>query len=77
MSRIGQATKLKQNDKGPYTTLGIARTLEGYEIRQVKLNGLEVESVKVIHKCEERAEAMQVMMIELSQYTINFNEKNM
>ena len=77
MSRIGMATKLKQNDKGPYVTLGIAKTTEGYEIRKITLRGLEIEATKVLHKCDDRAEAMQQMQIALSHYIVNFNNREM
>ena len=68
---------MKLDEAAPYATLGICKVSDGYELRRVVISGMEVKSVKVLHKAESRAEIMQQTQIELSQYTIDFNQGEM
>jgi hypothetical protein len=75
MAKIGQNARLKIDEVAPYSTLGIVKVADGYELRKVLVSGTEVKSVKTIQKADNRAEIMQAMQMALIQYTINFNEK--
>lgn len=75
MAKIGQNARLKQDEAAPYSTLGIVKVADGYELRKVLVSGTEVKSVKTLQKADNRAEIMQAMQMALIQYTINFNEK--
>jgi NAD(P)H-nitrite reductase large subunit len=75
MAKIGQNARLKQVEAAPYATLGIVKTEDGYELRKVTVSGMDVKSVKVLGKAKERAEIMMALQMALSQYTINFNQK--
>lgn len=77
MAKIGQSTRLKQDEAKPYVTLGIAKVEDGYELRKITVSGLEVQHVKVLQKETERAAIMMAMNIALIQYNIDFNEKAM
>ena len=77
MGKIGQNVRLKADETAPYVTLGIAKVSDGFELRKVTISGTEVQNVKTLFKTENRAEVMVQMQLELSQYTINFNQKEM
>ena len=76
-NKIGQNTRLKQVEAKPYVTLGIAKVEDGYELRRLTVSGTEVQNVKTVLKCVERAEVMMALQTELSRYTIEFNSKEM
>lgn len=75
MSKIGQTVKMKQKDKGPYYVLGLAETVDGYEVRRLKMSGDEVESVQVLLKAKYKAEVMMRLQTEVSSYIIEFNQR--
>ena len=77
MGKIGQNVRMKAEEAEAYSTLGIAKVSDGYELRRVTVSGLEVQNIKTLFKAKERAEIMMQMQLELSQYTIDFNQKAM
>jgi hypothetical protein len=75
MSKIGQTSKMKQKDKGPYYVIGLAETVDGYEVRRIKMLADEVESVQVLLKAKYKAEVMMRLQTEVSAYIIDFNQR--
>lgn len=72
-TKIGKNITAKNEDQVPYYTLGIAKTEDGFEVRELKVFGMEVQVRKVVLRTKDRAEAMHSMRLELANYIINFN----
>jgi hypothetical protein len=76
MSKIGEDTKAKQQEKEPYYTLGIAKLDEGgYAVISLKVHGTEVLVRKVVHKLAKLEEALQVFLIESGGYQMKYVNK--
>lgn len=76
-TKIGENTKAKLEDGTPYYCLGIAKTDNGYEIRRLKVIGMQVETRKVLEVSTDRALILSEFMIAVSKYVVNFNQKEM
>lgn len=76
--KIGERTTSKLKDANqPYYTIGIARTEEGYELRKLRVLGLEIQLIKVLMKTPDRALILHEMRLQLGNYIIDFNEESM
>jgi hypothetical protein len=75
MSKIGQSVKLKQKDKGPYYVLGLAATVDGYELRKLKMEGDQMVAMQTLHRGTVKAELMQRLQTEVASYIIEFNQR--
>jgi hypothetical protein len=75
--KIGENLKTMKEDGKPYNTVGIAKTEAGYEIRLLRVLGMNVETRKVLKVDKDRASILSEFMIAVSKYVVNFNQKEM
>ncbi len=71
-SKIGRNIKLRQKDVGDYTTIGIAMTLEGFEIRRVRMRGDVAQAYKMLYKCVNKSEALMRFHTETQKLGLEF-----
>lgn len=78
MSKIGEDVRAKQEEKGPYTSLGIVKLAEGgYAVVRLKISGTEVLTRTITRKAENLAMALQEFQIETGTYGMKYLDKEM
>ena len=76
MSKIGQDTRAKLEEKEAYIAMGIVKLEEGgYAVVQLKISGTEVLTRKLLKKASSFAEAMLEYQIESGKYGMNYLNK--
>jgi hypothetical protein len=75
MSKIGEDVRAKQEEKAPYSVLGVVKLNDGtFAVSVLKVNGFEVLSRKLI-KADSFVEAQQQYLIESGQYISKYTDK--
>jgi hypothetical protein len=75
MSKIGEDVRAKQEEKVPYSVLGVVQLDDGtFAVSVLKVSGFEVLSRKLI-KANSFVEAQQQYLIESGQYISKYTDK--